>query len=57
VSGSKWHYFTANADYVVELRGAIAMAIPSLIKLLEDKDKGVQRKAAEVIGHLANHGE
>jgi hypothetical protein len=44
-------------DYEVEFREAIAGMIPSLIKLLEDKDKCVRSTAFELIGKLANHGE
>jgi hypothetical protein len=57
VSGSKWHCFTANAEYVVEFREAITVTIPSLMKLVEDKYEHVRQKTAEVVRMLANHGE
>jgi hypothetical protein len=38
-------------------REAIASRIPSLIKLLEDKEEFIRQTTIELIGSLANHGE
>jgi hypothetical protein len=56
VSDFDWYWRTANAKYEVEYREAIAITIPSLVKLLEDKETDVRRKIIELIGELANHG-
>lgn len=41
----------------MEFRVAVANTIPSLVKLLDAKARGVRRKAVELIGNLANHGK
>jgi hypothetical protein len=51
------HYGTADQDYKVGYREAIASAIPSLIQLLQDEKESVRWNAVEVIAKLANHGE
>jgi hypothetical protein len=48
---------TAHANCEVEFREAIAGTIPSLVKLADDWDEGVQWETAELVGNLANHGE
>jgi hypothetical protein len=57
VSGKLEDCATADTDYEVELREAIASVIPSFIQLFEDEDEGVRLKVVEVIGKLANYGE
>ena len=41
----------------VEFREAIARRIPVLNNLFSDWDQSVRRRAVELIGKLANHGE
>ena len=41
----------------VWFHGAITRTIPSLIKLLESRDKDVQQKILELIDKFANHSE
>ena len=57
VSGSEKYCGTADRDYQVGFREAIASMIPSLIKRLEDKDERVRLKVTELIGNLENPGE
>jgi len=41
----------------VEFREALAASIPSLIKLLKNRDKNIRQMSLELIGKFANRGE
>jgi hypothetical protein len=57
VSGVRTHCGAVNPDYEVNFREAIARAIPSLTKRLEDDEEDVRLAIVKIIGKLADHGE
>jgi HEAT repeat protein len=51
------HCGTADGEYKVEFREAIARTIPFLMLLLDDEREDIRQGALELFGNLANHGE
>ena len=51
------HRDTADGEYEVEFREAIARTIPFLMLLLDDEREDIRRGALDLFGNLANHGK